>query len=290
MRFLARVYVATPDGVVERVSPDEGLHYQASMHPAGQAVVFYGGRSGFPRLWRRDLQTGGLDPITEESSGARHATYSWDGERIAFVSDRASPVPGESIEELYPGTRRVRPDAQLHLYVAQGDGSAVRQITDGPFRDLRPTFTPDGRALVFASDRRPGPTLWRVSIDGPTDPVLLWDRSWGYRPWCTRSGGAVVFYGADGSRHRLFRLDLPEAIVTPLASDDRGDTHGPFVPEHGTSVLAHSNRGGDWGLWEFGLSDGDEPPRCVTPPGFERASHPTSSSDGTMAFDVVEQP
>lgn len=288
MRFRARVYVVTPEGVVERVSPDDGLHYQASMHPGGESLVFYGGRSAFPRLWRKDLRTGALDAITEKGSGARHATHSWDGGMIAFVSDRASPTPGETIEELYPGTRRVRPDTHLHLYVAREDGSDARQVTDGPFRDLRPTFTPDGKALVFASDRRGGPTLWRVAVDPPGDPVLIWDGSWGYRPWCTPSGEDVVFYGEDGPRHRLFRLTLGETSVAPLDADDCGNTHGPFVPQDGRSVLAHSTRGGEWGIWEFDLA-GDAA-RCLTPTGFERASHPTVARDGTMAFDVVEEP
>ncbi|MCJ7729460.1 MAG: PEGA domain-containing protein [Sedimentisphaerales bacterium] len=41
------------------------------------------------------------------------------------------------------------------------------RVTYGKWRDLFPTFTPDGECLIFSSNRtRANPTLWRIKVDG----------------------------------------------------------------------------------------------------------------------------
>jgi Tol biopolymer transport system component len=209
-----------------------------------------------------------------------------DGTRIAFASDRMSEVPGELVTEMNSATIKTSAAMTLHLFTSRPDGSDLRQLTRGPHQDHRPTWSPDGRWIAFASNRTGETAIWRVPSDGSTEPEPVFTDHWGFRPWFTNDGTAVLFYGPDSDRHRIWRLDVRTGATSPVLSDDRGMTHGPFVrPGSEGRLIAHSTRSGTWQIWEFPLI-GREEPRLLTPPGFSQAAHATQSRGGTLVFDV----
>lgn len=286
--FRAAVYLRFPDHTSLRVSPKNGLFYQASVHPNGTEVIFFGAHSGPPRVWRHQLGTnaGSAVAITPPEVGARHPVYDWEGARIAFASDRAAPGGGESVEQIDSATRKVSADVQLNIFVANPDGTDVRQITHGPFVDHRPCFSPDGRWVAFASNRSGEAGIWRTRTDGSSQPIPVHIDHWGYRPWYTSDGRSILFYGPDGRRHRIWEVSLETGTISRLEADDRGMTHGPFIsPGEPQSVLVHSTRGGPWGIWQLPLR-GPSPVTDLTPEGFPMAAHATISRNGVMAFDV----
>ena len=90
--------------------------------------------------------------------------FSPDGQRVLY----STSLPGG----LYKGERHV---STLWLASASEPGSS-RQLTSGLCNDSRPTWHPDGKHVVFLSDRaKPGNSsaIWIMSLDGgdPT-PVL----------------------------------------------------------------------------------------------------------------------
>jgi len=71
---------------------------------------------------------------------------------------------------LSPQAHGVYPPADVHLLeLASG---ARRQLTHDGLRNLTPTFTPDGRSIVFASARGGHINLWEIPTDGG-EPVQL---------------------------------------------------------------------------------------------------------------------
>lgn len=283
--FGATVFVQPHGRAARLVSPRGGLFYQPSIHPDGGEVVFYGGHHGLPRIWRKILPDGSLTAITPPDSGARHPTYDWQGDRLAFASDRASSTPGETVDEIPSATIDASPAMHLNIYTAELDGTAVRQLTAGPHRDHRPSFSPDGRWVAFASDRSGETAIWRVPADGNGHPEPVFVDHWGYRPWYTPDGASVLFYGPSGDRHRIWEVEIATGVAAPIESDDRGITHGPFMGPDDEMILVHSTRGGAWGIWELPRR-GMNPCRDVTPQGFPMAAHATRSRDKALAFDV----
>jgi len=86
------------------------------------------------RLCRWRPRTGQVTVLLDDSQGGvRDPQVSYDGSKILF-----SYRPG--------GTHR------YHLYEMAADGSHVRQLTDGDYDDIEPTYLPDGR-IVFCSTR-----------------------------------------------------------------------------------------------------------------------------------------
>ena len=287
MAFRADVFAWFPDGKIERISPGDGIYYQACIHPDGTHAVFYGGASGPVRVWRTDLATLDCEALTEPGTGAVHPVYSWDGRQIAFASDRGTQQLRTTVEEMTPLGPNVR-EMVVNLFAMNADGSEVRQITRGSHRDHRPCCSPDGETLVFVSDRAGPPRLWTVAIHGEAEPAPLQKDGWGYRPWFSADGESVYFFTDVEGRHRICRMSIHDGSWEPLANDDRGRSHGPFFEWGRPQLLIHSTRGGEeHSLWEVPL-DGSEP-RMLRPPGLEgHMAHGTRARNGVITFDVPE--
>ena len=92
MRYRSDIYVWMAGGEVHRISPGDGIYYQACIHPDGSDVVYSGNRDGPPQIWRADVATGSLKSLTTSTSGARHPAYGADGSKIVFTSGPSCPV------------------------------------------------------------------------------------------------------------------------------------------------------------------------------------------------------
>jgi Tol biopolymer transport system component len=59
-----------------------------------------------------------------------------------------------------------------------GDGSNPTQLTDSPADDLLPSVSPDGRYIVFTSNRSGVANLWRIDMDGGNPKQLTNGMAW----------------------------------------------------------------------------------------------------------------
>ena len=57
-------------------------------------------------------------------------------------------------------------DLMGDLYLLPMEGGDATRITKGPAWDNQPRFSPDGREIVFVSDRDGTDNLWLISADG----------------------------------------------------------------------------------------------------------------------------
>lgn len=286
--FFADVYVRYPDGSIKLLSPSKnGIYYQPHINAIGDKVVFYGNDIGPPRIWIADTETGNAVALTPETSGARHAVFSWDGSMIAFASDRAREQDPERIE-LMRGDGLPPKNLFLNLFIMDPAGQNVRQITHGAYQDQRPAFSPDGKRLAFVSDRGEGIRLWTVESDGKHEPRALQQTGWGYRPWYSADGKWIYFFTGINKRHQICKIPATGGDIIPLSNDDTGVSHGPFIDYDNKVLLMHSTRNGQFGIWELPLNA--TPPRQIILADFgDAVAHATRSKNGILAFDVYRQ-
>jgi dipeptidyl aminopeptidase/acylaminoacyl peptidase len=94
--------------------------------------------------WRRD-------PV----DNGRNASLSPDGRFIAYAArvenpSRFPPQPAEPTDH--------------HIYLLAADGSGERPLVTTPGRNERPVWTPDGKRVLFISDRSGEYDLWSVDV------------------------------------------------------------------------------------------------------------------------------
>ncbi len=167
---------------------------QPRWSPDGRHLVFVSNRSGSNQLWLLSLEGGEARQLTRVKGGAQNPVWSPDGRTIAFTANltEAGLQPeGEDEEEqdLYKKfTKDVKvitrlhykmdgvgfyTDERRHVCVVDIDGGEPRQLTFGDYNHLDVSWTPDGRGLLFAANRRedrdwyPGHVdLWYLPLDG----------------------------------------------------------------------------------------------------------------------------
>lgn len=129
-------------------------------------------------LIRQNIRTGELEVLLyDERGGIRNAQVHYDGKKILM-----SYRPG--------GTH------YHHLYEIDIDGTNLRQLTDGNFDDIEPTYTPDG-TIIFCSTRSkrfvacwhtPVATLFRMDADGQNIRMLSSSLEHDNTPWMLPDG------------------------------------------------------------------------------------------------------
>jgi dipeptidyl aminopeptidase/acylaminoacyl peptidase len=155
--------------------------------PDGQHIAFISTRSGTPQVFIANLDGSNVRALTTRAEGVQPPlVFSRDGRMLAFVSDvemqQGIPATAHSLTRLlYRHWDEWRDKARHHIFLTTVDGGEPRDLTPGDF-DSPPTqqednafvFTPDGKELVFVSNRdgidreawSTNTDIWSVPVGG----------------------------------------------------------------------------------------------------------------------------
>jgi Tol biopolymer transport system component len=288
--FSSHVYLWSPAGVVQRISPGpatsptsampaSGPFVQPHIAPDGRAVAFYGGVSGRPRLWLYETATGSSRPITPQSVDASQPSFNATGTHIVYAADAVGNAPS---------TASSGRAATTNLFVTELNGATPRQITSGEFRDARPAFSPDGKNVVFVSNRDgAGRGLYVVSTDGAGKPRRIIEDNGIARPWYSPDGKFIyfTFFGiAIAEEHiRVWRVPAEGGSKEAVSPDGLPNSQGAFADLDGIHLWFHS---APRGAFRFDLRSRELTP--ITAPGFRAIFHVSRSRAGMIAFDSEE--
>jgi Tol biopolymer transport system component len=85
-------------------------------------------------------------------------------------------------------------------------GADQRQLTDNTYNATRPSVSPDGRYVVFASDRAGAFNIWRIDAGGSNLKQLT--SGGGFQPYCSPDGQGVVYTSVNIEQQTLGRCLL----------------------------------------------------------------------------------
>ena len=124
----------------------------------------------------------------------------------------------------------VSPDGQTIVFDHLGDiftvpitGGKATQITKGMAVDAQPRFSPDGKRIVIASDRRGAQNLWVLSLDLKDTVQLTRERTLSFdSPEWTPDGKYVV--ASRGNNLQMYLIDGGAGVQlnTPPPADAGG--------------------------------------------------------------------
>jgi Tol biopolymer transport system component/DNA-binding winged helix-turn-helix (wHTH) protein len=121
----------------------------------------------------------------------------------------------------------------LALNSMNADGGNIRQITSSGFFDQKPAVTPDGRFIVFQSNRSGGIEIWRLDLDGG-DLRQLTTGGGNTAPHITPDGRSVIYISTREGKNILSRISIEGGAQSQITdrvtlADPRVSPDGRFI-------------------------------------------------------------
>ncbi len=176
---------------------------QVAFSPDGRSIAFVSTASGNADIYVQPFTPEATQSllatanVTNDDGGDFRPDFSPDGTRIAFTTDRDTPVSGHPI---FGFTRQREGD----VYVMDRDGANPKRLTMTPDWDGSPEWSADGGTLYFYSARP------REIVGPPQSPIL--GQEGGFRIWAMN---------ADGSNPRAVTPEGVEALAPAVMRDGR---------------------------------------------------------------------
>ena len=215
---------------------------------------------------------------------------------LLFLFTAACAANGEATQRLVFDSQR---DGDADIYTIAADGTGVRQLTDVPGRDYEPDAGPDGKTVVFASQRATGESaqLYLMDIDGSNVRRLTF----------SAGGSGTVLddypeWSPDGTRIVFQRTVIPEDkkhvyadiwLIDPKTGQETALTNTtniwdstPSFSADGKALLYESNRAGSFDIYRQPI-DGGEAVRIAGSDGTD--SDAKESPDGRRIAFVSDR-
>lgn len=141
----SQIYLMNADGSnLRRLTFSDAIDTEPFFTPDGQSIYFTSDRGGSPQIYRMPASGGDPVRITFEGDYNVSPRISPDGKTLAYIS---------------------RINGIFRLVVMDIESKQTQVLTDGP-RDESPSFAPNGRMILYATDVGTRGVLAAVSSDG----------------------------------------------------------------------------------------------------------------------------
>lgn len=182
------------NGARNRIAEFNGINSAPAWSPDGTKLALTLSRDGNPEIYAMRLSDNALTRLTSHPAIDTEPTWSPDGKEIAFTSDRGgkpqiyrmradgSNVERVSFEGEYNARASYSADGKMLTLVSGAQGryhaallhlqsSVLQVLTDTPL-DESPSFAPNGRMILYATERGGRGVLASVSSDGRVRQLL----------------------------------------------------------------------------------------------------------------------
>lgn len=285
------LYIArTAGGGKVRLTDDAVRDSHPAFSPDGERLAFarFNPETGVPDLFTMPSMGGDMSSVAR---GATAPAWAPDGMRLAFVrwtegsghvlvvarADGSEPSELLRSDANYPFLRSVSwsPDAETlavvrsqgglaaEIWTVPSAGGAPRRLIEQPpgvFADS-PCFTPDGKDIVFMSNRAGATNLWMIAAEGRGEPERL---TTGTGPDASPSvarDGRIVFENSH-SRSALLLLRPASGEVRELARHGAPLWAPSFSPDGRIVAFSRAEDDGAWHIWLIPAGGGE--PRRIT--------------------------
>jgi Tol biopolymer transport system component len=160
-------------------------------------IVFDSNRDGYFEIYTMNPDGTEQTRLTNNPGKDEYPSWSPDGKRIAFGSDR------NSHSDVY---------VNAEVYIMNADGSHQTNLTNNPAFDHHPSWSPDGKKIVFASERDGNMNIYIMNTEGSNQTRLTDNPAHDVKPQWSPDGKKIAFYS--------LRNDVPDE--KKYGADGRG--------------------------------------------------------------------
>ena len=182
------------DGKRENIASFKGINSAPAFSPDGTKLAFVSSKEGNTEIYVIDLRTRAMKRLTNHHGIDTEPSWLPDGRGLVFTSGRSGQpqvyrmnVDGSGVQRLtyngkYNARPSVSPDGKLMVMISRGNGRfhvAVLNLRNKEFikltntkLDESPSFAPNGRMILYATEQNNKGVLAAVSADGRVQQSL----------------------------------------------------------------------------------------------------------------------
>ena len=191
------IFMADLDGkIIKQLTRSKGYDAEATLSPDGEQMLYTSDKDGDIDLYILNLETGAEKRITNTLGYDGGAWFSPDGKKIIWRASR--PKTDAEVKEYKDllAENLVAP-VNMEVFVADADGNHVRQVTNFGQANWAPSFFPDSKRIIFASNqeyKRGFPfNLYSINEDGTNLQKISHEKIFDAFPMFSPNGKKIVF-------------------------------------------------------------------------------------------------
>jgi serine/threonine protein kinase len=275
-----------------RITDDPDVDWIPSWSANGHHLYFLSDRGGTMNVWRVGIDersgavSGKPEPVTVPASNCSWLTLSHTGQKIVYTSLEMrtnifkmgfDPIAERLIPpavQITTGSKTyfwidISPDGkwiatassgiQEDIYTLTTDGANLRRLTDDKAKDRGPKWFPDGKSLLFYSDRMQKYEAWKINSDGSGLVQVTKSDNIFNNPVLFRDGKKMLGFNHYTTVLVDLTKPLTERIVSELPKIPSTDTYlfcTDASPDGKTLIGARQfNDGSAHGLYLYTVGD-----------------------------------
>jgi Tol biopolymer transport system component len=158
------IYTANPDGSAQRRLTSYGVYTaEGVLSPDGRSIVFTSLKDGDLDIYTMSADGTNVKQLTHQLGYDGGPWWSPDGKQIVYRAFHPTAPRDVADYRSLLAERLVRPN-KMDLWVMNADGSDQHQITHLGGASFGPSWTPDGRKIVFSSNHHTDPKLGNFDL------------------------------------------------------------------------------------------------------------------------------
>jgi len=200
---------------------------EAYFSPDGRMIIFQATPNGADdyQIYTMDLKAGSPRMVSTGKGACTCAYFHPGGRKIIFASSHLDPTLGTPKKKTESSGYRWDFNPHMDIFEADVDGSGLRRLTDAPGYDAEGAYSPDGKQIVFTSQRDEDLEIYVMNADGSSQRRLTHGKGYDGGPFFSPDGATILY---RGDRRNDGKMNLQLRMIQPDGTNDRAITDNPI--------------------------------------------------------------